>query len=343
MTSVYPKQPGYTIYHDPTKVDFKKVSSIVLQKINNGEYKVKKDFALPRQNSLEATQIREGPSLSYSQATYTNHFDVGPIREQFQPDWVKLDKQVLRFNAYFKETVDESKIEHSRIRKLTLFYYMVDDTLEITEPKETNSGIPQGSFLKRSKVSKAQPNSYKDSNSFFKYNDNSSQYYTYQDLIVGNAIYIYGKMLTINDCDQYTREFYDKLGFSQPSSLAIPIDSYHSKLSYKPQVKKDNLMKDWLEHGQGGGKVKNQKQFLENDRRVLKFNASHDSLKYEINYYLADDTVEIKELFFTNSGRRKFPLFLKRNKLPKKFTVAQPGEIIESDYVTPADIEVKIY
>ena len=102
-------------------------------------------------------------------------------------------------------------------------------------------------------------------------------------------------------------------------------------------------MKDWLEHGQGGGKVKNQKQFLENDRRVLKFNASHDSLKYEINYYLADDTVEIKELFFTNSGRRKFPLFLKRNKLPKKFTVAQPGEIIESDYVTPADIEVKIY
>jgi hypothetical protein len=119
----------------------------------------------------------------------------------------------------------------------------------------------------------------------------------------------------------------------------MPVDNYHSKLLFKPQVKKDNTMKDWLEHGQGGGKVKNQKQFLENDRRVLKFNASHDSLKYAINYYLADDSVEVKELFFTNSGRRKFPLFLKRNKLPKKFSVNQPGEIVESDYVKPEDIE----
>ena len=178
-------------------------------------------------------------------------------------------------------------------------------------------------------------------------------------MIVGNNVYIYGKWITLYDCDDYTREFYQKInmnssgsgnsnfsstGFNQPSSIKLPLDNYHSNKinlsSGNTGNKKDNLMKEWLEHRLGGGKVKNQKQFLENDRRVLKFNASHDSLKYIINYYLADDSVEIKELYFPNSGRRKFPLFLKRNKLPKKFSISQPGEEIESDYITPADIEV---
>jgi len=338
MTSIFPKQPGYYINHDPTKVDFKKISSIVLQNINNGDYKLKKDYALPRQNQVENVSIREGASLSYSQNTFINHFDSQPIKEHFQPDFVKLDKQVLRFNAYFKESVDESKTEFARIRKLTIFYYLVDDTIEITEPKEVNSGIPQGSFLKRSKITILQETN-QTSNSFFKFKDNKNSFYSFNDLVIGGHIFVYGKLITIFDCDQYTREFFRNHGFEQPQSFDIPVDTYHSKSLNRPIVKKDNLMKDWLEHGQGGGKVKNQKQFLENDRRVLKFNASHDSLKYVINYYLADDTVEIKELFFSNSGRRKFPLFLKRNKLPKKFSVTQPGEVIESDYVTPVDIE----
>lgn len=349
MTSVFPKQPGYFINHDPTKVDFKKISGMVLSKIENGEYKMKKNFSLPRTIPMETTNFREGPSLSFSQSTYVNHFDTTTdLKEHFQPDWVKLDKQVLRFFGYFKESVDESKIEHSRIRKLVIFFYLVDNTLEISELKEMNSGIPQGSFLKRKKVLKPNQDTnieHSDSNSFFKYENNKSVYYDKTDLIVGSNINIYGKIITLYDCDQYTREFYElSLGLPQPEKHEIPIDNYHYlKTLSKLPPKKDNLMKDWLEHGQGGGKVKNQKQFLENDRRVLKFNASHEALKYVINYYLADDTVEIKELFFHNSGRNKFPLFLKRNKLPKKFSVTQPGEVIESDYVTPVDIEVNIY
>lgn len=343
MTSVYPKQPGYNIYHDPTKMDFKKVSSMVLERVNNGEFKVKKDYTLPRLNPQQPCSFREGSSLSSSQTTHVNHFDVAPIKELFQPDWVKLDKQVLRFFGYFKETVDESKIEYARIRKLKIFYYLTDDTLEIIEDKEMNSGMPQGGFLKRSKVPKPEITTSHDSNNFFKFQNKNTQFYSLQDLIVSTNLDIYGKIITLTSCDQYTKEFYQGLGFTQPDEKKIPEDSYHlSKTFSKLPTKKDNSMKDFVEHSQGGGKVKNQKQFLENDRRVLKFNASHDSLKYVINYYLADDTVEIKELFFHNSGRNKFPLFLKRNKLPKKFSVTQPGEVIESDYVTPSDIEVRI-
>lgn len=335
MTSVFPKQPGYMINHDPTKVDFKRVSSMVLNKIETNDFKYKKDYNLPKTNKLEQIKVRDPNSFSHSQSTFINHFNEGEqISTHFQPDWVKLDKQVLRFYGYFKESVDESRLENSRIRKLRIFYYLVDDTFEISEEKEVNSGLPQGSFLKRQKIPQKTEGGLM--------NIQNPTYYHFQDLIVGANIDIYGKIITIYDCDINTREFYKGMGYEQSEKFPIPEDNYHiMKNLAKIPNKKDNLMKDYLEHRQGGGKVKNQKQFLENDRRVLKFNASHDSLKYCINYYLADDTVEIKELFFHNSGRIKFPLFLNRNKLPKKFSITQPGEINESDYVTPSDIEVR--
>ena len=56
-------------------------------------------------------------------------------------------------------------------------------------------------------------------------------------------------------------------------------------------------MADFLEHSLGGGKPKPAKQFLENDRRVLKFYV-HSSSPYILHYYLADDTIEIREINF---------------------------------------------
>lgn len=112
---------------------------------------------------------------SFSQSIYKNHFG-GDITQQFEPSFVKLDKQVspptvrffsasktpsylliiqvLRFYGYFKESVVESRLENYRIRKLILLYYLDDNTLMINEPKETNSGTPQGLFLKRQQVLK---------------------------------------------------------------------------------------------------------------------------------------------------------------------------------------------
>mgnify|MGYP003612910647 CR=1 FL=1 len=55
--------------------------------------------------------------------------------ELYQPSWVKMDRHVLRFSGYFKEAVVESALENFRIRKLTIFYYLEDHSLSITEPK----------------------------------------------------------------------------------------------------------------------------------------------------------------------------------------------------------------
>ncbi len=280
MTSIYPKLPGNLIYHDPTIVDFKKISSIQLDKVIHNEAKLKSSVVIPRLVSPEKIQVRDGKSLSYSQSTYQNPFGTD-LSQHFQPDWVKLDKQVLRFFGYFKESIVESRNENSRIRKLTIYYYLTDDTIGINEERETNSGVIQGIFLRRIKVKKE---------------ENSNSFYLYTDLIVGSDIYVFGRYIRLYDCDEYTREFYSMQGLTQPNAVEIPVDQFRE--SNKPRVvqKRDNSMKDYLEHKLGGGKVHSQKQFLEYDRKVLKFNAKYDGLNYIIHYFLADDTVEIREI-----------------------------------------------
>jgi hypothetical protein len=54
--------------------------------------------------------------------------------------------------VYFKESVSESRLENYRIRYLTVLYYLEDNTISINEPKQVNSGTPQGVFLKRQMV-----------------------------------------------------------------------------------------------------------------------------------------------------------------------------------------------
>ena len=47
-----------------------------------------------------------------------------------------------------------------------------------------------------------------------------------------------------------------------------------------------------------------------------------------LHYFLADDTVEIREVIPRNSGRDAVPLFLRRQRLPKEPTaMTQPGQV----------------
>jgi hypothetical protein len=82
---------------------------------------------------------------------YPAHIGSDP-NELFEPTFVKLDKQVLRFYGYFKESVVESRLENFRIRKLVIYYFLEDRSVMITEPKIVNSGTPQGAFLKRQMI-----------------------------------------------------------------------------------------------------------------------------------------------------------------------------------------------
>jgi DUF1126 PH-like domain len=51
--------------------------------------------------------------------------------------------QTLRWYGYYTEDVPDSQTETFRVRRLVVLYYPEDDTLQVTEPKQDNSGLPQ--------------------------------------------------------------------------------------------------------------------------------------------------------------------------------------------------------
>ena len=78
------------------------------------------------------------------------------------------------------------------------------------------------------------------------------------------------------------------------------------------------------------------KQFLQYDRKVLRFyclwndtdSMFGDVREMVLHYFLADDTIEIREVIPANSGRDAAPMFLRRQMLPKEpVPLHQPGEV----------------
>lgn len=171
-----------------------------------------------------------------------NHFGED-IQELFEPTYVKLDKVVLQFSGFFKESVVESNLENYRIRKVIIYYYLEDSTIMITEPKEMNSGVPQGVFLKRQACMKS----------------GTSDIIVPADFFIGETVEIYGRQFKITDADTYTRDFF-KSAMKQelPEAQSVSEDNFRKSLA--PRVsKKDKQMMDFLEHKLGGGKVASQK------------------------------------------------------------------------------------
>ena len=101
------------------------------------------------------------------------------------------------------------------------------------------------------------------------------------------------------------------MGVPLPPDQDGPVDNF-AKSQVKVTPKKDGEMKQFLEKSLGGGKVASQKQFLDHDRQVLRFFTVCGGLPYVVHYYLADDTVEIREVHHPNDGRDAFALLLRR-------------------------------
>jgi Ca2+-binding EF-hand superfamily protein len=255
------------------------------------------------------------------------------------PAYVALDRMVLRFFAYFKEAVHESRAEHFRVRKTTILYYLEDNTIQVNEPKEENSGIPQGVLIKRHHVP-----SDKKPGTFF----------TVEDLALGQEITCYGRTFRIVDCDGFTAEFFDENGLhiGEPEDYPYnPHDAVYNLAKEREvasrgvsSVKTDDLM-HWTEAmlGRPTHLVNEDKlaQFLQYDRKVLRFYCLWDDTpalygenrKFVLHYYLADDTVEIVESYSTNSGRDPFPKLLNRQRMPCEWD--KPGR---KEFVTAADL-----
>lgn len=97
MASNFPKLPGLVPTHDTWQHDHKKISHKKLEQIRNAKNVPVPLYTLPRGPLGAQTLGKTEENKSLSQTQYTNPFGTGEIVEQFEPTWVKLDKQVRTF------------------------------------------------------------------------------------------------------------------------------------------------------------------------------------------------------------------------------------------------------
>ncbi|KDR20690.1 hypothetical protein L798_04839, partial [Zootermopsis nevadensis] len=265
-----------------------------------------------------ADPIRFNPSLTY-----------GRVKEypvsRFIPHFALYDKKCLAFRAFFKQSVFESPLEHERVRHVNIIYFLEDDTITVMEPEVKNSGIKQGRLVRRNRIPKTA----------------LGDFWHWKDFNIGIDVAMYGIVYHIADCDIFTKEYLQSQGIELNDPEEMPSDPHilDRQLKIKPHGHKTKLANDRM------------RQFLEYDGKVLRFFAVWDDRDseygelrpYIIHYYLADDTVEIQEVYKKNEGRDPFPLLLRKMKLPREWKdipVDLPSAEEAIVYYTPKDFLV---
>ncbi|XP_046604333.1 EF-hand domain-containing family member C2-like [Neodiprion virginianus] len=224
---------------------------------------------------------------------------------QVLPPWLAFDNQRLMFKAYFQETVQE-RWQSFQIRVVIISFFLEDGTIKISEPAVDNSGLEQGVLVRRQRIPMPDPVRYR--------------YYDIIDLNIGKEPEFFSRVYKIVDCDKFTRIFLNRCGIPVPDPIDIPSDPYNERRKVEIFPKRPNRKIDTLA------------KFLSNDRKVLRFYGYWDDREtaygvihdLELHFYLADDTIEIKENVPPNSGRDTGFMFIKRMKLPKSFSRIDP-------------------
>ncbi|XP_071118908.1 EF-hand domain-containing protein 1-like [Haliotis cracherodii] len=276
-------------------------------------------------NQLNEAELDElanfNPTLTYGQAKQAPP-------EDFVPGHVAWDKKVLRFNGYFKQTVNESPDEFYRVRPVDIYYYLEDDSIAVVEPHVENSGMPQGKLIKRQRLPK---------------NDQGDHWH-WKDINMGQNITFYGKVFHVVTCDGFTKDFLESEGIVVNDPTGMPTDPYIERRKQAAA----------LRTYQAPSSFDKTRQFLELDRKVLRFYCAWDDRDsmfgemrpFILHYYLVDDTLELREMHSPNDGRDPFPVLIGRHKVPKDRYSAPssfPAVVMElsdhevREYFTPKD------
>ena len=237
-------------------------------------------------------------------------------KRDFVPRFEALAKKVLSWSGFFREAIEDSPVESERLRKVKFVYYLEDDTCEMMEPKETNSGLPQGGFLKRHQISLPDGTNL-----------------TWDKLRIGETIEIYGKVIMITECDKYTRDYCEEKGKPQIANQSMPTGVQSNWKEFVPEWLQDKVQdrdfKIYCEAllGRTWHDSAAMARFIHFNGLTLKFKCcwdDRDSMYGDINdytiiYYLEDDSVQIVEIRPPNSGRFVFNTLFKRGTLIKNW------------------------
>lgn len=164
---------------------------------------------------------------------------------------------------------------------------------------------------------------------------------------------VYGRVFRIVDADDFTKRFYSNEGVALNAPENYPDDPF---VKTRAMITMKQNPPDLAEHKnyievmlKGGRPNKNLESFLKNDRRVLSFNILWEDTSYDggdkyyvLNFFLSDNSVEVKEINEPNNGKIPFPMLLKRKKLAKQPLLTHyPGMSLRTEeYYMPADLVV---
>ena len=108
-----------------------------------------------------------------------------PKKDYFK--YIDNDKITLRFLAKFNTVIPEDKD-----RRFLISFFMADDTIQVYEMQNRNSGIWEGKFLERGK---------------YKNIENESKLFTISDFQINKSIKINTFSFSILDADDFTKRW----------------------------------------------------------------------------------------------------------------------------------------
>mmetsp|Transcript_22970 Transcript_22970/g.59968 ORF Transcript_22970/g.59968 Transcript_22970/m.59968 type:complete len:542 (+) Transcript_22970:29-1654(+) len=278
-----------------------------------GQTKFHKSQSLSHRNGVMVLdQSKPGIGGAAVPLQKTAPFVTARAGDDGMPAWHSFRSKVLRFTAFFKESVVESNVEQFRVRECTILYYLEDDTVQINELVTSNSGMPQGTLVRRERV-------LKSGKLVTTFDDDlpPEAYFGPHDFNVGIEVTVYGRTFKITDCDAFTRDYLtSSLGVVVGESGTVPSDPHSDSLK---------AAADQIRAGRPYKRADTLRQFLDHDQQVLRFYCVWDDTEtvfgdkrfMVLHYYLSDDTTEVVEILPPNSGRDKCGAFFGRKKLPK--------------------------
>ena len=218
------------------------------------------------------------------------------------PAFVRDEKRMCCFQAYFYEPARDEV--PARARRVNIIVYLEDNSIEIVEPKEENSGTSQGRFLKRHVISK-QPSRRPDSPA-----EPTPEIFTIKDFYAGAELVFYNRTYIVLDADGHTKKLLAEMGITFGTPLPPPDDVYNPKTRAGARTAATRM-----------GRRKGKALHFQYDRKVLRFygiwdcrnSLFGDELRVKLHYSLAENTIEVVPIHERNSGRDRLPKLLKKS------------------------------
>ncbi|XP_062258095.1 EF-hand domain-containing family member C2 [Platichthys flesus] len=142
-----------------------------------------------------------------------------PRQKDFQK-FMEKDRKVMTFHA---KIVTTDPIVSERL--FIVSYFLIDDTINVYEPIQRNSGIPGGRFLERVRVRKPGQQLF---------TSEPPQFFEAQDLYVGASVCINNVTFRLLDADEYTFSYMEQRPLEFPQAN---VGNVLSKLGSLPEEK----------------------------------------------------------------------------------------------------------